>query len=1182
MSNAAPVLPSDAWWKDAVIYQVHVKSFRDADGDGVGDFRGLTETLDYIASLGVTAVWLSPFYPSPLRDDGWDIMDFTAVHPRYGTMADFKRFLREAHARDLRVITELTLNHTSQDHPWFVKARSAKPGSKAREYYLWSDDPGAFAQARVLRPEAERANWTWDPVAGAYYFHRFYAHQPDLNYDNPKVRQAMTEALDFWLDLGVDGLRLDGAPYLFKREGTDCENLPETHAFLRELRAHVDAGTPGRLLLADANQWPEDAARYFGEAATGLECHMAFHFPLMPRMFMALEMEDRHPVLDIMEQTPQPPPDGQWALFLRNHDELTLEMVTDEERDYMHRIFVHDPRARVGLGIRRRLAPLLGDDRRKIELLNVLLMTLPGSPVVYYGDELGMGDNIYLGDRDGVRTPMQWSADQNAGFSAANPQKLHLPLVIDPEYHYASLNAQTQESNPSSLLWWMRRLIALRNEHCCFGRGELRFLAPDNPKVLAFIRRIPTPGGETQQVVTAVNLSRHAQAAALDLADLQETTDGTGKADAAVEPVGATARDLFSGNPLGDVTTDPFPLTFGPYGYYLFSLERDTAAAPLRAGELPRLEADAWATLHREERPRRALEKRILPGYMRRQRWFGGKARVLQNLTILDAIHLRREASTPVVLLVQAAYQEGDPEIYLLPLAYAPRTPGDDAYELPRGSVAWLALGGDDSDASAGAMYEAVFSRRFCRDMLDVIAGRKRLATTLGRLKPVIGSYLKTLWSREDVDLKPRLLGAEQSNTSILYGNELLLKLYRRTERGLHPDVEIARHLTERAGYEHTPAFAGSLELTLEEGEGVAAAGVEASRVVLGLMQRFVPNQGDAWEMALGLVGRYLERAQVLDVAAPSRSGGSFTERADTVVAALDASRDSSAVGAVGAVGAVSAVTGAPEPPDVVRSLARVLPPPLDELLAGQTLEMVRLLGRRTGELHRALAWPEDPAFAPEPFTTLYQRALYQSVQTKARQELRQLARLAPDLPEAAREEAEVVLSLEEAIMEALHGVLTTKLEAAKIRCHGDYHLGQVLFTGRDFVIFDFEGEPARPLSERRLKRCPIKDVAGMIRSFQYAAYSGRLALAGHGDAAQLDAWADLWSDAAAVFFLAGYRPAMAGAGLVPAAPGAFEALLKPYLLEKALYEMGYELNNRPDWVRIPLRGIKQLVGATP
>ena len=473
------------WYKDAIIYQLHVKSFFDSNDDGIGDFPGLISKLDYIADLGVNTIWLLPFYPSPRLDDGYDISDYRDVHPDYGTLADFRHFIRAAHSRGIRVITELVINHTSDQHRWFQRARHAKPGSPWRNFYVWSDTDQKYAGTRIIFIDIERSNWTWDPVAGAYYWHRFYSHQPDLNFDNPQVLKAVLSVMRFWLQLGVDGLRLDAVPYLVEREGTNNENLPETHEILKRLRAEVDAAFPGRMLLAEVNQWPEDTKDYFGD---GDECHMAFHFPLMPRMYMAIAREDRFPITDIMRQTPAIPESCQWAIFLRNHDELTLEMVTDSERDYLWQTYAADRRARLNLGIRRRLAPLLERDRRRIELMNSLLLSMPGTPVIYYGDEIGMGDNIHLGDRNGVRTPMQWSPDRNGGFSRADPAALVLPPIMDPLYGYGAVNVEAQTRDPHSILNWTRRMLAVRRRHPAFGRGTLTFLYPKNRKILAYLR----------------------------------------------------------------------------------------------------------------------------------------------------------------------------------------------------------------------------------------------------------------------------------------------------------------------------------------------------------------------------------------------------------------------------------------------------------------------------------------------------------------------------------------------------------------------------------------------------------------------------------------------------------------------------------------------------------------------
>jgi maltose alpha-D-glucosyltransferase/alpha-amylase len=636
------------WYKDAIFYEVRVRSFYDSSADGIGDFAGLTAKLDYLKDLGVTALWLLPFYPSPLRDDGYDIADYVDVHPDCGTLHEFKALLRAAHRRGLRIVTELIINHTSDQHPWFQRARRAPKGDPARDFYVWSDNAEGYKEARIIFQDFEPSNWSWDPVAKAYYWHRFYSHQPDLNFDNPEVRKAVFKVVDFWFGMGVDGLRLDAVPYLCEREGTNCENLPETHMFLRELRHHVDHEFHDRMLLAEANQWPEDAVTYLNE---GKECHMAFHFPLMPRIFMAVRMEDRFPITDIWAQTPAIDETCQWALFLRNHDELTLEMVTDEERDYMYRAYAQESRMRINLGIRRRLAPLLGNNRRAIELLNGLLFSLPGTPVIYYGDEIGMGDNVYLGDRDGVRTPMQWSGDRNAGFSTADSQRLILPVIIDHEYHYQTVNVEAQERNRHSLLWWIRRLIALRNQFKAFGRGTMEFLSPNNPRVLAFIRCY----GE-ERILVVANLSRFVQYVELDLSRF--------KGMAPVELFGRTQFPL-----IGDL---PYLLTLGPHMFDWFSIEQPggTAHMEVRPHNVPRIEiTETWDRFIRGE-DRERLEA-VLPDYFPHCRWFRSKAMHVKAARIADMLPLSDQNGGAYLTLVDVEYADREPETYLLPLAIA-------------------------------------------------------------------------------------------------------------------------------------------------------------------------------------------------------------------------------------------------------------------------------------------------------------------------------------------------------------------------------------------------------------------------------------------------------------------------------------------------------------------------------
>ncbi len=597
------------WYKDAIVYQAHVRAFFDSTNDGVGDFAGFSQKLDYLQSLGVNALWLQPFYPSPLRDDGYDIADYENIHPSYGRLADFDNFIAEAHRRNIRVITELVINHTSDQHPWFQAARRAPAGSPEREFYVWSETIQKYEGVRIIFTDTETSNWSWDDTAKAYYWHRFFHHQPDLNFDNPEVIAAVVKVMRFWLDRGVDGMRLDAVPYLIERDGTICENLDETHQVLKSIRREVDASYPDRMLLAEANQWPADVRPYFGD---GDECHMAFHFPLMPRMFMAVRQEDRHPIVEILRQTPEIPDNCQWAMFVRNHDELTLEMVTDEERDYMYQAYAADPQMRINVGIRRRLAPLMENSRRRIELMNSLLFSLPGTPVIYYGDEIGMGDNIYLGDRNGVRTPMQWTGDRNGGFSRADPARLFAPPIMDPVYGYQAINVEAQERSPFSLLNWMKRMIGLRKQHKVFGRGSIEFLSPQNRKVLVYVR-----SHQDETILCVANLSRTVQPAELDLSRFRGMIP--------VEMLGLTEFPR-----IGEL---PYFLTLGPYAFYWFRLLQSAPAitartAPETSTGVPQapglLVGAAWDTLL-DGNVRTLIERDLLLPFLQRQRWFGGR-----------------------------------------------------------------------------------------------------------------------------------------------------------------------------------------------------------------------------------------------------------------------------------------------------------------------------------------------------------------------------------------------------------------------------------------------------------------------------------------------------------------------------------------------------------------------------
>jgi maltose alpha-D-glucosyltransferase/alpha-amylase len=1100
------------WYKDAIIYELHVRAFKDCDGDGMGDFKGLTEKLDYLQDLGVTAIWLLPFYPSPWKDDGYDISDYTDVHTAYGTMRDFNAFLHEAHRRDLKVITELIINHTSDQHPWFQRSRRAKPHSRWRDFYVWSETPDKYQDARIIFKDFESSNWAWDPIAKAYYWHRFYSHQPDLNFDNPAVHRAIFDVVDFWLGLGVDGLRLDAVPYLYEREGTTCENLPETHAFLKTLRQHVDQKFQDRMLLAEANQWPEDAISYFG---AGDECHTAFHFPLMPRLFMSLRMEDRYPIIDILQLTPPIPDNCQWALFLRNHDELTLEMVTDEERDYMYRVYAQDQQMRINLGIRRRLAPLLGNGRRKIELMNGLLFALPGTPVVYYGDEIGMGDNIFLGDRNGVRTPMQWSADRNAGFSLANPQRLYLPIIMDPEYHYEANNVETQQNNPQSLLWWMKRLIALRKCYEAFGRGTLEFLHPENRHVLAFIRRY-----HNERILIVANLSRFAQPVELDLSEFK----------------GMMVQELFGQTSFPAVGEQTYFLTLGPLGFYWFALEPQPIVSKVQEVAVGTLRvAGSWENVFRKNAKDEFEE--LLPEYLRRRRWFRGKARRLKSARIQELVPLPYDSLNAYLLLLQAEYTEGDPESYAVAVTFAS---GEQAKKVesdyPEAVIAHLTV-----NQEQGVLYEALRDKAFCGLLLEAFQQRRRFKAATGELVAIPTRSFQALRGEGPL-LDTSLMKAEQSNTSVIYGDRLILKLFRRLEAGINPDLEIGLYLSHRPGSAHvTPRVAGSLEYRPKAGE----------KMLVAILHEFIPNLGDAWKYTMDALGTYFERALAYKQ----------DPRSDEPAAS-------------------------PPGKSLLALSEMEIPVRVTELI-GPYLESARLMAQRTAELHIALGKEHrSPRFVPEPFTDFYRQALYHRMLGLTNQTFHLLRQRLKGLPEAAQVDAGQVLELEGLIRKRFRQLRDRKITATRIRCHGDYHLGQLLFTGKDFIIIDFEGEPSRPLSERSIKRSPLRDVAGMVRSFHYASYAALFGqvpgvIATPDAAPILEPWARFWYAWVSAAFLKVYFHTASQAAFLPRTREELDVLLDAHLLEKAVYEVTYELNNRPDWVRIPLQGILQLMEGT-
>lgn len=1092
------------WYKDAVIYELHIKAFRDGNGDGIGDFKGLLEKLDYLQDLGVTAIWLLPFYPSPLRDDGYDIADYYSINPAYGDIQQFKQFLQEAHARNLKVITELVINHTSDQHPWFQRSRQAPKNSDWRNFYVWTDDPDQFKDVRIIFQDFETSNWTWDPVAGQYYWHRFFHHQPDLNYDSPLVQEEVFKILDYWCEMGVDGFRLDAVPYLFEREGTNGENLPETHAFLKKLRKHIDDNWPGTLMLAEANMWPEDSASYFGN---GDECHMNYHFPVMPRMFMSLQTEDRYPITDIYDQTPDIPETCQWAIFLRNHDELTLEMVTDEERDYMYKVYAKDPKAKINLGIRHRLAPLMGNNRKKIELLNYLLFSLPGTPVLYYGDEIGMGDNFYLGDRDGVRTPMQWSSSRNAGFSDGNPHRLYLPVILDPQYHYESLNVELQSQSTSSLLWWMKRLINKRKQYKAFGRGNLKFIGTENPKILAFTRTY-----EEQTMLVLVNLSRYTQPVELELEEFKGYV-----------PVEVFSRNRFPAVKEGT----PYFITLGAHDCEWFVLEKISSLVH-DAGTLHTIEVKNWSEFP-DKAVREKLETIILENYLGKMRWFGGKGRTIEEIKIAEVLPLPMGDSGANIMLMEVKYASGLPEMYQLPVAYGHGAFAQKLMEgCPNSIIGRVKINGEE-----GVLYDAIYGLELQDFILHQMTEKSTVDFPQGELAFYANDKLKT-YVQSIEKVKPRVLGGEQSNTSIIYDNRFFLKLYRKVERAINPDLEITQFLSEEARFQHIPAFVGAIEWRYQK-----------EPMVLGLMQEMVENSGDAWT-------HMLDR--------------------------LDDFND-----------AILSKTDLQTPPPIRGTLLDpieydAIPSGMKELIEATVADRIHLLGVRTGEMHRLLAsGTSRPDFKPEPYSLHYQRSLYAGLQSLVRSTFENLSRSLRKLSPEVRNEAEEVLGMKEEILSVFKRIYEKKIDVVKIRIHGDYHLGQVLFTGKDFVITDFEGEPARSLSERRLKRSPLRDVAGMIRSFHYAAYASLLLdnQIRKEDHARLIPFIEQWYHYTSGLFMNAYLETAERSAFIPQEKSDLEILMTTFLLEKSVYELNYELNNRPDWVLIPLRGIKAIIKKT-
>ncbi|MGN6311489.1 MAG: maltose alpha-D-glucosyltransferase [Xanthobacteraceae bacterium] len=1084
--KAAISQPSDPlWYKDAIIYQLHVRAFADSNNDGIGDFVGLTDKLSYLQDLGVNTLWLMPFYPSPGRDDGYDIADYGAISPSYGTMKEFRRFIAEARRRGLRVITELVINHTSDQHNWFKRARRSPAGSSARDWYVWSNNDQKYDGTRIIFTDTEKSNWTWDPEANAYYWHRFFSHQPDLNFNNPRVVDAVIRVMKRWLDAGVDGFRLDAIPYLCERDGTNNENLPETHAVIKRLRAALDAYAPGKVLLAEANQWPEDVQEYFG---TGDECHMAYHFPLMPRIYMAIAQEDRFPITDILRQTPDIPDNCQWAMFLRNHDELTLEMVTDVERDYLWSTYANDPRARINVGIRRRLAPLMDNDRRKIELMNSLLLSFPGTPIIYYGDEIGMGDNIYLGDRNGVRTPMQWTPDRNGGFSRADPARLYAPPIMDPVYGYEAVNVEAQSRSLSSLLNATKRLIAVRKSTPAFGRGSMTFVRSSNRSVLTYIRQY---GDEA--ILCVANLSRSAQATEIDLSAWKDRI-----------PLEMLGRSQFPA--IGELT---YLITLSPYGFYWFQLREKEISIHVEPTQMPEFETlvvplgATWVTL---ERTRGVFERDVLPPYLSRARWFPERSPSAITARVTSAIPFANLGDNRPWLAFFEWKQSGTAVRYTIPLRIRWHR-FEREYHNPR------ALAAVRQGAREGTLLDVANEHEFIDILID----------NLRRGETVIEGDARLEFRGTDALLQQPLpaiehvqpVETEQSNSTTLVDKHYVIKIYRKLESGINPEIEVGRFLTEVARFANSPQLLGSIELI--EGE---------RRSAVGIVHSYLQNQGDAWTVTSAYLDRFVEQARLLTAI------GVETESEDQI----------------------------------------------------SYLRYVAQMGRRIAEMHVALASRDDiDEFHPEPVTANDVSLWIDEIVARANNVADRLQDIHATSNASDHALIDEILAKRKSLPPTLIQLAHSATDVLKIRHHGDLHLGQMLIVKDDIFIIDFEGEPRRPLSERRRKAPAARDIAGVVRSIDYsttAALERALKIAPD-EQGKIARALQLWREQAVMTFLTAYREHTSDPRLWPKDERAASQLLDVFLLEKAFYEIEYEMAYRPDWMRVPLAGALRVLSET-
>lgn len=1079
------------WYHDSVIYQIHIKSFMDSNNDGIGDFKGLISKLEYIKKLGVNTLWLLPFYPSPLRDDGFDISDYKSINPTYGTINDFKEFISKAHDLGLKVITELVINHTSDQHPWFQRARKAPKDSVERNYYVWSDDPDKYSETRIIFCDTEKSNWTWDEEAEAYYWHRFYSHQPDLNFDNPQVFREVTQIMSHWLDMGVDGMRLDAIPYLVEREGTINENLPETHDVIRKLRAWMDEHYEDRMFLAEANQWPEEVVEYFGDE--GEKCNVCYHFPVMPRLYMALAKEDSQPIIDIMEQTPQIPDNCQWAMFLRNHDELTLEMVTERERQFMWDYYAPDKRARINMGIRRRLAPLVENDRRKIELLNSFLMSLPGAPIIYYGDEIGMGDNIYLNDRDGVRTPMQWSVDRNGGFSKSDPAKLFLPAIQDIVYGYQAVNVEAQEKRQSSLLNWMRRLIEIRSQHKVFVKGDLTFLPSGNRTVISYLRE-----NKDEKILCVANLSGQPQHVELDLRKFQGYTP--------VDLMGVCCFPV-----IGEYT---YQITMPEYGFFWFLIVEAKKAKALFNKKIDYSVArktlvmpQKWQSLASSPATQKIFEKimmKILPN----KRWYSSKNYEITKIDLVNQV-IVKETGEQLFAILKVHLNNGEVHDYFLPLSIDWGSETDEQFKGNINSI----FSRTRCRGEVGTLYDAIYSEKFATKIVEQMG--KDFVVDCGKNGKIAFSSNKL---GKDLIKKlnnpiEKTISTEQSNSSVIIGDDLILKIYRKVAEGKHPEVDVCRYLTEVAGFKNTPPYLGVAESYNSKGKPTA----------LAILQGFIRNQGDGWSNTLAYLERFFE--DIGNINYDSKKSGSSGRHS---------------------------------------------------LFLG-TMET---LGKRTAEMHKAFAKGGVEGFEPEAVTKQDIKTLISSVKEQSVVAKKAIEERLHKLPLNVKENASKLLDSWHLLDKRINELTINEDGLVKTRYHGDYHLGQLVVAQGDFYILDFEGEPLRPLNERNVKQIQLKDVAGMIRSFNYATFGILFndKLNKKYSIEKMKPWVKDWEKNVVNSFLKGYTDEIKGCKAYPANDKDAKKILDLFIMEKALYEVIYEVANRPDWLPVPIMGLYRLI----